>query len=451
MSEGGVLGQVEREALDRVRERYVALRRGQYRLLEDVADLQRLGVAQQTGDRFTERLLQDLGRLDRRDADRLVDETADLVPQLALSGEPLPPRLPCTATVYAGGEIGSGHVAVIRRTMARLDKVEDLDPADWVWAEATLAEKATQLSPDALAKAAARMLAYLDRDGAAPDPRDERDDELLISSRRDGTLRMTATFRGAVNAEIVRAGFDAASTPAGPDDDRSLGNRQAGALVEFVLGAQGAGGILADDDTTADPTEPQPEAADSEPEVEDALIPAPRTPEPPAALRRRAPRSMGRPLLTITMDHRWLQAAVGHGTLDSEHLADAATVRRWACDAEIIPMVLGSKSEPLDVGRLARTATDAIRRALNIRDGGCAFPGCTRPPRRCHAHHIHHWLDGGDTELHNMVLLCQHHHLVIHHDHWQLEMIDGLPWFTPPPWIDPDQTPRLGGRPRVPT
>jgi hypothetical protein len=151
------------------------------------------------------------------------------------------------------------------------------------------------------------------------------------------------------------------------------------------------------------------------------------------------------------MDHRWLQQAIGHGTLDSDTLVDAATIRRWACDAEVIPMVLGSKSEPLDVGRMARTATDAIRRALNIRDGGCAFPGCTRPPRRCHAHHVDHWLDGGDTALENMVLLCLHHHLVIHHDHWFLEMIDGLPWFTPPPWIDPDQQPRLGGRPRVPT
>ncbi|CAA9274041.1 MAG: hypothetical protein AVDCRST_MAG54-3172 [uncultured Actinomycetospora sp.] len=65
-------------------------------------------------------------------------------------------------------------------------------------------------------------------------------------------------------------------------------------------------------------------------------------------------------------------------------------------------------------------------------------------------HHIHHWLDGGHTKVENMVLLCQHHHLVIHHDHCHLEMIDGLPWFTPPPWIDPDQRPRPGGRPRVP-
>jgi hypothetical protein len=80
-------------------------------------------------------------------------------------------------------------------------------------------------------------------------------------------------------------------------------------------------------------------------------------------------------------------------------------VRRWACDAEIVPVVLGSKSEPLDVGRLSRTVTDAIRRALNLRDGGCAFPGCSRRPRRCHAHHIRHWLDHGPTCLDNLVLL----------------------------------------------
>ena len=74
------------------------------------------------------------------------------------------------------------------------------------------------------------------------------------------------------------------------------------------------------------------------------------------------------------MDLRWLQLAIGYGALGSEALVDPRTVRRLACDAEIVPMVLGSRSEPLDVGRLQRTVTDAIRRALNLRDGGCAFP-----------------------------------------------------------------------------
>ena len=60
-------------------------------------------------------------------------------------------------------------------------------------------------------------------------------------------------------------------------------------------------------------------------------------------------------------------------------------------------------------------------------------------------HHVDHWLDGGDTALENMVLLCRHHHLLIHHDHWLLEMIYGLPWFTPPPWIDPNAVDLGGG------
>jgi hypothetical protein len=458
MSEDGV-GAVEREALDRVRERFAALRREQYRLLEDIAEVHRLGVARATGDRFTGRLVQELGRLNRRDADRLVDEAADLVPRLSLTGQPLPPRLPATAAVCAAGEAGPGHVAVIRRTMGRVDGLDHVGTAAWAEAEATLAEGAARLSPDALARVAARLLAYLDPDGAAPADREERDDELRLSQRRDGTLRITAVIRGAVTAEVIREGFAAASTPAGAEDERGVEQRQAAALAEFVLGAQGPGGILADDEPTTDTADttaglgeqPTPEP---EPEPEDALIPAPRHPEPqpqpqpspepspaaaPVALRRRvAPASLGRALLTITMDHRWLQQALGHGTLDSGTMIDAATARRWACDAEVIPMVLGARSEPLDVGRMARTATDAIRRALNLRDGGCVFPGCTRPPRRCHAHHVDHWLDGGETAVANMVLLCRHHHLVIHHDHWRLEMIDGLPWFTPPPWIDPN-------------
>jgi hypothetical protein len=85
MSERG-LGVVEREALDRARTRLVALRAEQYRLLEDIAELERLGVAQQTGDRATPRLLQDLSTLDLHEARRLTEESADLAPRRSLLG-----------------------------------------------------------------------------------------------------------------------------------------------------------------------------------------------------------------------------------------------------------------------------------------------------------------------------------------------------------------------------
>ncbi len=81
-----------------------------------------------------------------------------------------------------------------------------------------------------------------------------------------------------------------------------------------------------------------------------------------------------------------------------------------------------------------RLITGAMRRALIVRDKGCAFPDCGRPPRWCHAHHVIHWLNGGKTCVENGVLLCPHHHRVIHHGEWQVHINEeGHPVFTQPP------------------
>jgi hypothetical protein len=112
-----------------------------------------------------------------------------------------------------------------------------------------------------------------------------------------------------------------------------------------------------------------------------------------------------------------------------------ATVRRLACDAEIIPAVLSGHGEPLDVGRARRLVTLPIWAALVLRDRHCAFPGCTRPPVMCHAHHIQHWAHGGETSLGNLVLLCGHHHRVVHDTPWEVRLNphDHHPEFLPPP------------------
>jgi hypothetical protein len=120
------------------------------------------------------------------------------------------------------------------------------------------------------------------------------------------------------------------------------------------------------------------------------------------------------------------------------------TLRQLACDARIIPIVLGGKSEALDVGRSSRLATTAQRRALEARDRGCAFPGCHRTAKWTTAHHIQHWAHGGATDLANMVLLCTHHHKKIHHSEWSVFIRDGLPWFIPPAWLDVAQQPIPG-------
>jgi len=103
-------------------------------------------------------------------------------------------------------------------------------------------------------------------------------------------------------------------------------------------------------------------------------------------------------------------------TLNGQDLS-AQSIRKIACDASLIPIVLGSQSQPLDVGRTKRLVTASLLAALWVRDKGCTFPGCARPPNWCSAHHVRHWIDGGTTCLLNLTLLCQHHHTYVHqHD-----------------------------------
>ena len=127
----------------------------------------------------------------------------------------------------------------------------------------------------------------------------------------------------------------------------------------------------------------------------------------------------------------------GVAELDDGGQLSPTTARRLACDAGILPAVLGSHGQVLDLGRQRRLFTGPIRRALVLRDRGCAFPSCDR-------HHIRHWADGGTTELANAVLLCGYHHRVIHHNQWQVRInpADGHPEFLPRPHLDPACRPR---------
>ncbi len=120
------------------------------------------------------------------------------------------------------------------------------------------------------------------------------------------------------------------------------------------------------------------------------------------------------------------------GTTDEMGLTDAGVelppeiVRRMACDAEIIPIMLGSPGGPADAGRSRRTVPLRLRRLLVARDRHCRWPGCAEPPSRCDAHHIWHWIDGGPTNLDNLVLLChRHHHLVHQHGYTMIPQPDG--------------------------
>ena len=90
------------------------------------------------------------------------------------------------------------------------------------------------------------------------------------------------------------------------------------------------------------------------------------------------------------------------------------TARRLACDASVVRVITGPDGLPLDVGRAQRTASAAIRRAVELRDGTCVFAGCDAPPEWCDVHHVIHWAYGGATSCDNGALLCERHHTSCH-------------------------------------
>jgi len=122
-------------------------------------------------------------------------------------------------------------------------------------------------------------------------------------------------------------------------------------------------------------------------------------------------------------------------TAETSHIDDgphvtAETSRRIACDCSVVGIKEDENGEPLSIGRRSRSIPPPMRRALGIRDGGCRFPGCTNS-RFVDGHHIKHWADGGETSLDNLVLLCRHHHHLVHEGGFDCKKsADGEIYFT---------------------
>jgi hypothetical protein len=121
----------------------------------------------------------------------------------------------------------------------------------------------------------------------------------------------------------------------------------------------------------------------------------------------------------------------GRSDLEDGTRVAAETSRRLSCDAGLVRITRGEDGSILDVGRRTRTITPALRRALDVRDRGCRFPGCGL--RFTDAHHLRHWADGGTTSLANTVLLCRHHHRLVHEGRWSVAWWgEGSPAFFDP-------------------
>ena len=320
---------------------------------------------------------------------------------------------PATLSALREGAISPEQAAVV------LDAVDAL-PTDRGLrdrAEQLLLDEAGRLNASDLAKAARHLIEVVDPDRAERDAekkldRDDRAAHLgrFLAITEDGAGGVRVKGRGTVeDAALIRAALLPLSAPA-------------------PVGDQTPASPL-DPATCGDQRDPRDHGA----RLWDAWVETARH----ALSTDLPPESHGaRPRVTVSTDLETLRGALSAiGETDDGLELSPSAIRRLACDADIIPVALGSAGEVLDVGRTVRLVTAPLWRALVCRDRHCAFPGCTRPPVMGHAHHIRHWANGGSTSLPNLVLLCGHHHRTIHHTPWEVRINadDGRPEFLPPP------------------
>ncbi|MEV4265942.1 DUF222 domain-containing protein, partial [Kribbella sp. NPDC049584] len=412
--------------------------------LQLIARVDEIGLASELGARDTAELLAMRHRIDRRDAHRDVKLSRSLPKYGAVSTaltDGTRPLRPAQASVI---------VTALERVGSRV-ALEELEVA-----EEQLVNLAAHLSPGELAKAARQICDLLDSDGPEPDENAAYARESLTLIEAENGVK----FRGYLaneNAELLRSRIHAAARPHktadGELDPRSREQRQADALTaSLTIAAAAAESGFKPPATEARPTDDGgPENLPPVPAAEDVAANA-ATHEGVAhdgvthqgAMHRAdrwVPGFGAKANITVTIDFEDLKSALAEATGELVYGdgLSAAAIRRMACDAKIIPLVLGSNSEPLDVGRAERLVTRAMRRALNVRDKGCVV--CGAPPIHCDAHHLRSWIDGGETAIHNLVLLCRGHHRALHAGHWIITITDGQVRVSRPTWADPPPQP----------
>ncbi|GAA1720806.1 HNH endonuclease signature motif containing protein [Fodinicola feengrottensis] len=384
-----------------LQEKEKAVRLLQVEVLDIVAAIHRGNVGKTLGHRNTLGMLQDLLRLSPTEASRRYKRALNLCPSQALTGETLAPTLSIASEAMRRGELADSQidtiVGVVTRLPARVN-IKDREEA-----EASLVEHAKRYTAPGLAKVGRRIHDHLDPDGPAPSEHENETPrrELSLHTGTDGRLNFTGSFDGETGtlfSEILSPLAKPRPAENGTPDQRSVSERNGDALAEAL-------NLIADS----------------------GKLPI---------------QGAERPHLTITISWDMLRERLGVAYPYSGAPISPEGVRRLACDADIIPMVLGSDSVPLDVGRNERLITPALRKALIARDKGCAR--CGRPPRWTRGHHVQHWADGGATFLENCVLLCDRCHRLVHHGGWDVRIVDGIVEFLPPAYVDRERRPIRG-------
>ncbi|MBA2463378.1 MAG: DUF222 domain-containing protein [Nocardioidaceae bacterium] len=328
--------------------------------------------------------------------------------RLLRTGRQLTGRLSATWTALHAGDLSPEHAEVIVKVIDRLP----VDAEVRRRTETVLIAQAAHLNASDLQTAGDHVLEVVDPDGTAR--REETAlDRLERSAHLNRCLSIVADGLGGVRV-------------------RGRGTVEDAAIIKTALAALAAPMSAALAGTDPDCGEEARDPRDHGARTWDALVEACQRLHDTDVL----PESHGtKPRIILTLGYQDLKTGIGAVTLDTGDRLSVAAVRRLACDADLIPAVLGTRGEVLDLGRTHRLVTTVLWLALILRDRHCTFPGCRRPPVACDAHHLQHWADGGPTSLNNLALLCRAHHTILHTTGWQIRLnpTDQKPEFQPPP------------------
>nr|WP_284751399.1 HNH endonuclease signature motif containing protein [Arthrobacter sp. efr-133-R2A-120] len=408
--------------------------------------------------------LRSLLRIGAAEARRRLALAEDLLPGRSLTGQRIQPRYGEVAAALACGSIASRPATTITMALERVRPLCSTETAADM--EHALTLTAAGNDADFLARIARRWTDAIDQDGAEPREESLRHLQGAFLRRPKHGLQHLEIFATQDQYEHLLTVMNTATNPR----TRVSGDPGSGDHAVDAGGGDGGGGPAnAPADGRADdlPGGSGDDAASLDRRTRaqkllDGLLGACKIALAAGAL----PAAGGqRPQIMATIDHRDLLAALkeagqltflgqsgqpgrsggsqrGTGSFTFTGPVPAATLRKIACDADIIPVVLGGEGQVLDIGRSSRIFPTHIRKAITARDKGCAFPSCTMPAPWCEAHHITYWSRGGPSSVENGTLLCSHHHHLIHKEEWHIQVQAGVPWFIPPPHIDPRQKPR---------
>jgi hypothetical protein len=295
-----------------------------------------------------------------------------------------------TVETMAEGEIGFAHLALIARTAEALVESPTAKPFD----ETRLLEKARDFSVGRFRNFCHHMRHAADPQGyAVEEAQGVEARTLSLSSGESGMVWVNGVL-DAEGGAVLRTALEPLARRAGKGDDRKRDRRLADALVELANHS-----------------------------LDNGLVPQ---------------RAGQRAHLQVTATLETLLQRAGAPAADLEFSLpiSAASAERLACDCNITRVLLGQDSAVIDVGRSSRKVKPATRRALNVRDRGCQWPGCDRSASWSSGHHLVHWIHGGRTDLQNLVLLCYRHHWMVHEGKWQLVKTDDGKFLAVPPQLD---------------